>query len=95
MAKSIDLLSPKVIMGYPSGIASLAIKLKNSRLDIHKPLAIFTNSESLNPLQRKQIEDTFGVIPRSDYVATEGAIAHECPCGGLHVDMEECIVEIV
>ena len=95
VAKSIDLLSPKVIMGYPSGIASLAIKLKNSRLDIHKPLAIFTNSESLNPLQRKQIEDTFGVIPRSDYVATEGSIAHECPCGGLHVDMEECIVEIV
>lgn len=28
VAKSIDLLSPKVIMGYPSGIASLAIKLK-------------------------------------------------------------------
>jgi len=86
---------PKALMGYPSGIASLASKIKGAAELRYVPKAIFTNSESLIPYQREQIIETFGIIPKSDYVATEGSIAHECPEGGLHIDMEEAIVEIV
>jgi phenylacetate-CoA ligase len=83
------------VMGYPTGIAALADHIHQGRHLAHRPRAIFTNSETLSDGMRHRIEAGFGVCPRSDYVATEGAIAHECPKGRLHVNMEETLVEIV
>lgn len=85
----------KAVMGYPTGIAALARYLSAGRRLTHYPQAIFTNSETLTDLMRRQILNGFGVMPRSDYGSTEGAVAHECPEGGLHVDMEEMLVEIL
>jgi phenylacetate-CoA ligase len=83
------------VMGYPTGIAALADHIRERPPLRHRPHAIFTNSETLSGGLRQRIEAGFGVRPRSDYVATEGAIAHECPDGGFHVNMEETLVEIV
>jgi phenylacetate-CoA ligase len=83
------------VMGYPTGIADLADHIGQRRPLEHPPHAIFTNSETLSDGLRRRIESGFGIRPRSDYVASEGAIAHECPSGGLHVDMEETLLEIV
>lgn len=85
----------KAIMGYPTGIAALANYVARRRPLAHRPKAIFTNCETLTELMRRQIREAFGIEPRNDYIATEGAIAHECPEGGLHVNMEETLVELV
>lgn len=83
------------IMGYPTGITALARYVSCYQPLRHRPVAVFTNSETLTPVMRRVIRDGFGVEPRADYVATEGTVAHECPAGGLHVDMETAFVEIV
>ncbi|HLA84207.1 MAG TPA: hypothetical protein VJL29_05400 [Thermoguttaceae bacterium] len=94
-ARLIEKYRLKAVMGYPSGIASLARHLSAGRSLAFRPQVIFTNSETLTALMRRQIREGFGIEPRSDYVATEGSLAHECPQGGLHVDMEETLVELV
>lgn len=83
------------IMGYPTGITALAEHCRGRRPLSHPPRAIFTNSETLFDWMRERIRNGLGVAPRADYVASEGSIAHECPEGGLHVDMEEVLVELV
>jgi phenylacetate-CoA ligase len=83
------------VMGYPTGIAALADFISHDRPLTCRPRAVFTNSETLFPELRRRIAAGFGVEPRSDYVATEGAIAHECPMGSMHVNMEETLMEIV
>ena len=95
LVKKINKINPVGIIGLAGGVALLAVKLKdNPDLKVNIK-AIFTNSESITPLQRKQIMDCFGVEPRSDYAATEGSIAQECEYGHMHVMMEECYVEII
>jgi len=94
-ARLIEEYRLKAVMGYPSGIAALAKYLAERRPLTHHPKAIFTNCETLTELMRRQIREGFGIEPRNDYIATEGAIAHECPEGGLHVNMEETLVELV
>ena len=83
------------IMGYPTGIVALADHFATTGPRIHRPRAIFSNSETLFPWMRDRIREGLGVEPRSDYVATEGSIGHECPAGRLHVDMEETVLEIL
>jgi len=94
-ARLIEQYRLKAIMGYPTGIAALARYIAQKRPLTHQPKAVFTNCETLTELMRRQIREGFGVEPRNDYIATEGAIAHECPEGGLHVNMEETLLELV
>ena len=94
LVEHINKTKPVAIVGLAGGVALLAVKLKGNKDLKHNIKAIFVNSESITALQRKQIFETFGVEPRSDYRATEGSIAHECECGGLHLDMEGCYAEI-
>lgn len=94
LVEHINKTKPIAIVGLAGGVALLAVKLKGNKELKHNIKAIFVNSESITSLQRKQIFETFGVEPRSDYRATEGSIAHECECGGLHLDMEGCYAEI-
>ena len=95
LVKKINKINPEGIIGLAGGVALLAVKLKdNPDLKVNIK-AIFTNSESITPLQRKQIKECFGVEPRSDYAATEGCIGQECEYGHMHISMEECFVEII
>lgn len=95
LVEKINKINPIGIIGLAGGVALLANKLKGNKDLKCNIQAVFTNSESITPLMRKQIRETFGVEPRSDYAATEGCIAQECEYGGLHVSMEECLVEII
>lgn len=81
------------IMGYPSAIAAIADYMAQTRRQPKNLAAVFVNSETPLPWMRDAIKRGLGVEARSDYVATEGSIAHECPEGGLHVDVEEAFVE--
>jgi len=83
----------KSIMGYPSAIALIAKYAYENKVNIIRPSQIFTNSEILTDEDRSAIENAFGVIPRNEYAATEGAIAHECPYGSMHIALPEVIVE--
>ena len=52
-------------------------------------------SERIYPYYHQAVKDAFGGVIRSEYGAAEaGIIAFECPEGKMHVNMENCIVEI-
>lgn len=83
------------IIGFPTGLMHLADFFVRSGQRPRSLIAVFSSGETLYDWMRQRIEKGFGISPRNDYVATEGAIAQECPEGGLHVNMEECLVELV
>jgi phenylacetate-CoA ligase len=80
--------------GYPSQLALLAIHAR--RLGVRLPALrwITVGAESLLPVQRRQIEEAFGVAPVQHYGMAEGvANFSECPDGALHVDEDYAGVE--
>ena len=86
----------RFIDGYPSTIFILARFLQAGGLTLPMK-AVFTGAEPLYPHQRRVIEEVFGPRVFDYYGLTEKvASAGECPShNGLHVNMEDTIVEIV
>jgi len=84
------------IDGYPSTIFILAKFLKSAGVPCPMK-AVFTGAEPLYPDQRRVIEEVFGPRVFDYYGLTEKvASAGECQChSGLHVNMEDTIVEII
>ena len=57
---------------------------------------VFVTSEELYDYQREQLERVFGCPVANGYGARDaGFIAQECPSGGMHVSIEDVVVEIV
>lgn len=67
---------PKAIEGYPSSLYSLALVLKDKRLECHIPVA-FTSSETLFDYQRNLIEKIFHTQVYDHYGTTERTIRLE------------------
>jgi len=86
----------RFIDGYPSTIFILARFLRTRGLKLPMK-AVFTGAEPLYPHQRRVIEEVFGPRVFDYYGLTEKvASAGECDQhGGLHVNMEDTIVEII
>lgn len=91
-------LRPKMVFGYPSVIAQLALaaEQQNVKLDQLGVKVVFTTSEMLYEHQREQIERLFAAPVANGYGARDaGFIAHQCPQGSLHISSEHIIVEIL
>ncbi|WP_240905937.1 phenylacetate--CoA ligase family protein [Thiorhodococcus mannitoliphagus] len=91
-------LRPRMLFGYPSALARLAWHAQDQGI---QPTAAsirvaFTTSEVLQPQWRTIIGDVFGCGVANEYGARDaGLIARECPAGGLHLNAESLIVEVV
>ncbi|MBM2833540.1 MAG: CapK related-protein [Candidatus Brocadiaceae bacterium] len=89
---------PEIIEGYPSRLHLISKCIKKNNIHImKKPKAIFTNSETLLPNSRKEIEEVFGIKITNVYDCWEfGRIAWECKMhDGLHINSDSLIVQIV
>ncbi|NOX92739.1 MAG: phenylacetate--CoA ligase family protein [Gammaproteobacteria bacterium] len=89
---------PRIIFGYTAAIARLAkhILFRGRHLNNPNMQVVFVTSEKLLEEQRTDIENAFGCGVANEYGARDaGYIAHECPQGGMHLTMEDVIVEIV
>ncbi len=99
--KIINSFRPKFIRGYASSIYFISKwieenKLEN-RLEIHRPLAIFTTSEKLYPNMKEKIKTVFNSDVFDTYGLNDGGVGcYECQeHNGFHIDTERSILEIV
>lgn len=89
---------PRMLFGYPSALSHIArhAAAKGQRMDDLGIRVAFVTSERLYDEQRQQIGKIFGCPVANGYGGRDaGFIAHECPQGGMHITVEDIIVEIV
>lgn len=89
---------PAMLFGYPSALALVAghARTKGIAMDDLGIRVAFVTSEPLYAGQRAVISEVFGCPVANGYGGRDaGFLAHECPQGGMHVQAEDIIVEIV
>ena len=97
-AQTIRRLRPRMLFGYPSSLALIALHArgKGHAMDELGIRVAFVTSERLYDDQRQIIGSVFGCPVANGYGARDaGFIAHECPSGNLHISAEDIIVETV
>lgn len=89
---------PAYLYGYPSGYMQLAdlCRLKNLFLGSLGIKAVISTAEILTPSQQGHLEKTFGCPVVNEYGCAElQVIAFECPQGGMHINADTLLVEIL
>lgn len=89
---------PQALYGHTSLLALIAQHVLSRGTDLarHGIKAAFATAGQLAPTQRDAIARAFGCPVAAGYERGDaGFIAHECPHGGLHLNAEHLIVEIV
>ncbi len=88
---------PRYFYGYVSMLTSFAEHVRQRGATAWPDLrCIITTSEVLGEAQRALLAETFGVPVYNEYGCGElGTIAHECERGGLHVNDENLLLEVV
>lgn len=96
-ARTIDKFAPKFIYGYASSIYFFSMWLKENKMQVKSPVAVFTTAEKLFPETRKGIEEALRCEVFDTYGLNDGGIsAFECPeHRGMHIDTERAILEVV
>ncbi len=95
-ARRLKRFRPKLLRGYPSSIYIFAKLLREKGIDDIRPAAVVTSSETLWPHQRQTLEDVFGCRVFDTYGLEERCCeAGQCPEGGLHVDAEYGVFEVL
>ena len=86
----------RYIYGIPSVLFTICRIMKDLGLDgkVLRVDFVVCTSETLYPHQRASIQETFGCRVIDEYGCSEiGLIALECPEGGMHLSMENILVE--
>lgn len=95
---TIRAMRPRMLFGYPSALARVAVFAKSRGLVMNN-LGIrvaFVTAERLYPEQRELIQNVFGCKVANGYGGRDaGFIAHECQHGGMHITAEDIIVETI
>lgn len=89
---------PRMLFGYPSALSHIARHAERrgvSLADLGVRVA-FVTSERLYDEQRQTIERAFGCPVANGYGGRDaGFIAHQCPAGGMHLSVEDIVVETI
>ncbi|MBI4425082.1 MAG: phenylacetate--CoA ligase family protein [Elusimicrobia bacterium] len=86
----------RFLKGLPSVLHHFSLLLRDERLGILPLRAVFSTGETLLPHQRRAIEAAFACKVYDSYGHMERVVAAaECPSGGLHVNSDYGILEIV
>jgi phenylacetate-CoA ligase len=91
------LSSVKYLHGYSSMIYEMAKMVNDGKLEIGKSdiSLIKGTSEKIFDFYQVAVKKAFGSKIVSEYGSAEaGIVAFECPHGKMHVNMENCIVEV-
>jgi len=89
---------PAQIFSHPSALLELVRRAdeRGRRLDRLGVRVVFLTAEELYGYQRERIERAFGCRAANGYGGREsGFIAHQCPDGGMHLNAEDVIVEVL
>lgn len=91
-------IRPVQILAYASALSELARHAEERGRNVSGfgIQIAFLTAEELYDHQRTRIERVFGCRVANNYGARDsGFISHECPEGGMHLNAEEVIVEIL
>lgn len=90
-------ISPQYLDGYPSAICRLARWINSQGLAGQCRLwAVISTAETLDNVQREEIERAFGCKVFDYYSSSDGApYITECAAGGKHINPESGIVEVL
>jgi phenylacetate-CoA ligase len=95
----LDLLvqyKPEAISAYPSFLHEIARAIEEDGRTIPVPKFIISHSELLTDPMKTYIESVFGCPVYRDYSSFEAhSIANECTDGGMHIHLDNTIVEVV
>ena len=92
-AKQIKMYKPKYLYGDPSLIEEFSEFLSEKRISFEGIKAVITRAEPL--AQRTLIARVFKAPVYAEYGCQEVPyIAHECPKGNMHVNIDEVLVEL-
>ncbi|MDE2401834.1 MAG: phenylacetate--CoA ligase family protein [Burkholderiales bacterium] len=95
LVAELNALAPTILSTYPSAAVLLAEEHLAGRLHI-APQEIWTGGETLSPVMRNFVQQTFGCPVSNSYGASEFlAMASECRCGMLHLNSDWVILEPV
>ena len=87
---------PEVIWGYPSSLYIIASFILKENITGIRPKGVFTSSEKLFDFQRTALEKAFQTKVLNYYANAEKvAFITECEHGGLHIQPDFSIVEIL
>jgi len=88
---------PRYFYGYVSMLTAFAEHVRQRGGSAWPDLrCVITTSEVLGEAQRALLAETFGVPVYNEYGCGElGTIAHECERGGLHVNDENLLLEVL
>jgi phenylacetate-CoA ligase len=89
-------LNPHVIYAYPSILVEIGRLIEEERIDFPPPRLIVSHSELLTDSMREYISSIFSCPVYDEYSSFEAhLIASECSQGGMHIHMDNNIVEII
>lgn len=87
---------PALVDGFPSSLLALARLARAQGLELPRPGALITTSETLLPEHRAELRAAFGCPVHDQYAATEPACFWgECEHGTLHASPEYGVSEIL
>lgn len=94
-ARALRKYRPKFIHGRPASLYTLALFLRDRKMDDISFQAVFAAGENLLPQYREAIERTFSCKVLDSYGHMERSIAiSQCSDGGYHVNSEYGILEL-
>jgi phenylacetate-CoA ligase len=87
---------PRVVMGYPNSLATLARFALENDARLPPARAIITTSETVTDEIRRVLEGAFGCPVRDNYCAVEACmLATQCEHGGYHVSPDFGVFEVL
>ena len=91
----INRLRPSIVYGYVSALRQVVRLAREHGLAVHRPRAVVTVSETLDPVTRQQLVEGFGAPVFDIYGSIEmGVIAWECEAHhGYHVAEDSVLME--
>ena len=99
MVKGLRKFRPKLVYGYGSSLARLArfMTEKGERLEGQsRPILVEFTADHMHAAEQAIAEEAFGCPVASQYGASETpSIAGQCPQGGMHIAIDQCILEFV
>jgi len=97
IAREVERYKPSHIHGYTSALCYFARQLEKRNICAIQPKSVSTTAETLDPVQRKLLEQVFNCPVYDQYGCVEcNSIAFECNAhNGLHIASEHCYVEFL
>jgi phenylacetate-CoA ligase len=96
-ARELARFHPDVLEAYVNPLYLFARYLRShGRLGSIRPRGVIVSAETLYDFQRAEIESVFGCKVFNRYGAREvGDVAHECPSGRMHLNVETVFTEFL